>query len=714
MVGEYGGDHLDLRGGDFKGPVVTKGNFYQQAAAPTALDALPARAAGFTGRDDELGRLLDALDPSAAGGGSVPVLVAALSGLGGVGKTALAVEAAHRACAKGWFPGGVLFLDLHGYDDDPVTGEQALEALLRALGVEPEHIPVRADERGALFRSLLAERGRERGAVLVVADNASSPDQVRPLLPGDVRHRLLVTSRSKLPQLGARLLALGELAPQEAYELLDRALRIADPADSRIAGEAEAAMRLARRCGQLPLALQIAAALLVLDGDRPVAELAAGLSESRDRLAHLDDGERSVRAAFDLSYRRLPADQARLLRLLALAPGAEVTEAAVTALTGEDVPPSRTLAALTRAHLVERGSRRGRWRLHDLVRAFGAGVVAGDPELRKEGEAARERVLDFYVRWVTAADDRLRWLPGTAEPERFADRAEALAWLDGERAGLVAAVSWGREKRFASRAVRLAQCLRVYLDWRRHFDDLTTVMRTVLEVAHRAGDRHHEATAWTSLGLALREADRVAEAIEAHTRARDLFRADGDCHREAAAWNNLGLALRAADRVAEAMEAHRRARDLSRAEGDRHGEATAWNNLGLALRKADRVAEAIEAHTRARDLFRADGDRHGEATAWNNLGLALEEAGRVADEIAAYGKALEIHREFEDWHRAGVTLGNLAVAHEDARLPADAHAYWLQAADAYTQAQATNEAAIARARAAAVDGTPQAAPPVTP
>ncbi|ELS56540.1 tetratricopeptide repeat protein [Streptomyces viridochromogenes] len=674
MVGEYGGDHLDLRGGDFKGPVVAKGNFYQQAAAPTALDALPARAAGFTGRDDELGRLLDAFAPSAAGGGSVPVLVAALSGLGGVGKTALAVEAAHRACAKGWFPGGVLFLDLHGYDDDPVTGEQALEALLRALGVEPEHIPVRADERGALFRSLLAERGRERGAVLVVADNASSPDQVRPLLPGDVRHRLLVTSRSKLPQLGARLLALGELAPQEAYELLDRAVRIADPADSRVADEAEAALRLARRCGQLPLALQIAAALLVLDGDRPVAELAAELSESRDRLAHLDDGERSVRAAFDLSYRRLPAAQSRLLRLLALAPGAEVTEAAVTALTGEDVPPSRTLAALTRAHLVERGSRRGRWRLHDLVRAFGAGVVAGDPELRKEGEAARERVLDFYVRWVTAADDRLRWLPGTAEPERFADRAEALAWLDGERAGLVAAVSWGREERFAGRAVRLAQCLRVYLDWRRHFDDLTAVMRTVLEIAHRAGDRHHEATAWTSLGLALREAGRVAEAIEAHTRARDLFRA----------------------------------------EGDRLGEATAWNNLGLALRKADRVAEAIEAHTRARDLFRADGDRHGEATAWNNLGLALEEAGRVADEIAAYGKALEIHREFEDWHRAGVPLENLAVAHEDARLPADAHAYWLQAADAYTQAQATNEAAIARARAAAVDGTPQAAPPVTP
>ncbi len=237
------------------------------------------------------------------------VVVAAVSGLGGIGKTALAVQAGYEACGKGWFPGGVLFVDLHGYDEEPVTGDQALEALLRALGTEPEHIPVGLDARAVLYRSALADRAREKGPVLVLADNASSPAQVRPLLPGGEGHRLLVTSRDRLPQLGARLLALEELTPEEAYDLLDRALRIAHRADSRVADDPEAATALATLCGHLPLALQIAAALLVVDRDKPVGELTAELAESRDRLDHLDDGERSVRAAFDLSYKRLPPEQ---------------------------------------------------------------------------------------------------------------------------------------------------------------------------------------------------------------------------------------------------------------------------------------------------------------------------------------------------------------------------------------------------------------------
>ncbi|MFC4464491.1 AAA family ATPase, partial [Streptomyces xiangluensis] len=394
MTNGYDGDHLDFRGGEFTGPFTAKAEYHEHGPAPTALDALPARAVGFTGRDDELRALLDAFDPSAPERPAA-VLVAAVSGLGGIGKTALAVEAAHEACGRGWFPGGVLFIDLHGYDDDPGTADQALEALLRALGTAPEHIPATVDERAALYRSTLAERARERGAVLILADNASSPEQVRPLLPGNTRHRLLVTSRSKLPQLNARLLPLNELTPQEAYALLDHALRIADPSDSRVADGPEAAAGLASRCGHLPLALQIAAALLVLDRDKPVAELVAELTEFRDRLTHLDDGERSVRAAFDLSYRCLPPEQARLLRLLSLAPGPDVSTEVVTVLAEADAPPTRALDALTRTHLVERGNGRGRWRLHDLVRAFGVGVVAGDAELVEEGEAARERVLGF-------------------------------------------------------------------------------------------------------------------------------------------------------------------------------------------------------------------------------------------------------------------------------------------------------------------------------
>ncbi|MFE9606720.1 tetratricopeptide repeat protein [Streptomyces hokutonensis] len=702
MGEQYGGDHQDFRDGEFNGPFIAKQvEYHQHGPGPTALDALPPKVGGFTGRSDQLGELLGAFDPA---GGEAPgaVLVAAVSGLGGIGKTALAVEAAHKACDKGWFPGGVLFVNLHGYDDDRVTAEQALETLLRGLGTPPEHIPNGVDARAALYRSVLAARERDLGAVLVLADNASSAEQVRPLHPGGVRHRLLATSRSKLPQLGARLLPLGELSPKEAYDLLDRALRIAAPGDARVVDEGEAAAELGLLCGHLPLALQIAAALLVLDRDKPVAELVVELAESGDRLLHLDDGERSVRAAFDLSYRRLPAEQARLLRLLALAPGPEVTAEVVAVLDGADAAPVRVLDALCRAHLVERGSRRGRWRLHDLVRVFGVGVVEGDVGLWEEGEAARERVLEFYYRWADAADDRLRWLPGRPVPERFGDRAEALAWLDSERAGLVAAVQWAREERYAATAVLLSQRLGEYLDWRRFFDDKITVCGAAREVAHRAGNRVDEAIAWNSLGIALQETGRAGEAIDAHTRARDLHQAVEDHHGEAGAWGNLGSALWEAGRAMEAIDAHMRARDLFQAVGDRHAEARAWDNLGLALRQAGRAEEAIDAHTQARDLYQAVGDRHGEARGWNNLGGALWEAGRREEAVEACEKALEGLREFEDWYGAGRTLSNLALAHQHAARPAEARTAYLQSADAYTRANAPTEAAQARTRAEAL------------
>ncbi|MFI9762138.1 ATP-binding protein [Streptomyces sp. NPDC051963] len=704
----YGGDHTDFRGGVFLREVVGVQVVIQQggaAAAPEALSSLPPRPGGFTGRDEEMADLLRALDPAAeppSPGGAV-VLAAAVSGLGGVGKTALAVETAHLACEKGWFPGGVLFVDLHGYDEEPVTADQALQSLLRALGVAPEHIPGRADDRAVLYRSVLAGRAQERGPVLLLADNASSPDQVRPLLPGDTRHRVLVTSRDRLPQLGARLVRLDQLTPEDAYELLDLALRIADPDDSRVMDDTDGARQLAVLCGHLPLALQIAAALLVEDPDKPLAELVDELAASHDRLDDLDDGERSVRAAFDLSYRRLPAGQAGLLRLLAVAPGAEVSSEVAAALVGDEVPPLRDLRALARAHLVERGSASGWWRLHDLVRVFGVGVVAADAGLQEEGGVARGRVLEFYHRWADAADDRLRWLPGMVEPERFADRGQALAWFDGERAGLVAAVLWGREERYADTVVRLASCLSVYLRWRRHFDDGVTVGRAALEAADRAGDRKGEAGAWNNLGLALRNAGRVEEAIDAHTRGRDLRQAAGDRRGEASACNNLGIALQEAGRMEEAIDTLTSARDLCRAAGDRHGEAMAWNNLGLALRNAGRVEEAIDAHTRARGPHRAAGDRHGEATAWNNLGIALQEAGRVEEAIEAYGTALAILEEFEDWYRAGTSLQNLALAHEEANRPADARAYWLLAADAYTRGNAPTKASQARTRAATLN-----------
>ncbi len=231
----------------------------RSVAAPTALAQLPPEVTGFTGRDDELAVLAGLLDPDATAG---PVLVSAVAGLAGVGKTALAVAAGHAAVRQGWFGGGVLFIDLHGYDEAPVEPGQALDALLRALGVPAEHIPPTTEERAGLYRSVLAQ---VTAPVLVIADNASSETQVRPLLPGAGPHKVLVTSRHTLAGLDARLVDVTVLDDDAAVGLLDGALRAGRPSDDRITADAGAAGRLAGVCGGLPLALQITAALLKAD-----------------------------------------------------------------------------------------------------------------------------------------------------------------------------------------------------------------------------------------------------------------------------------------------------------------------------------------------------------------------------------------------------------------------------------------------------------------
>ncbi|MFG3337555.1 tetratricopeptide repeat protein [Streptomyces tendae] len=708
----YGGDHADFRGGVFLREVIGVQVVVQEggAAVPEAMAGLPPRPGGFTGRDRETEDLLRALDPGGARSAAAPV--ASVSGLGGIGKTALAVETAYLSRERGWFPGGVLFIDLHGYDREPVTPDRSLRTLLHALGTPPEHVPTTTDERAALYRSTLAVRARERGGVLVLADNASSADQVRPLVPGDSRHRVLVTSRDRLPQLGARLLPLDELGTSEAYELLDRALRIADPHDGRVGDDTGTSDRLAGLCGRLPLALQIAAALLAADPGKPVSELVAELADAHDRLDHLDDGERSVRAAFELSYRRLPPEQARLLRLLALAPGPEVSDEVVAALVGAGRPPLRDQHALARAHLVERGHTRGWWRLHDLVRVFGAGVVA-----RAEGDAARARVLRHYLERARAADARLK--PRTEDDKEtgpFRSREEALAWFDAERAGLVVAVQWATDRPLAFDAVRLSSALGEYFEWRRLFDDTVTVCRGACAAARREGDKAVEAAAWNRMGNALRGGSRLREAWEAHQRAGDLYHAVGHDNGKAMVVSNLGNILGDVGQVDGAVEAFHTALGLFRRTGDRHSEAGVWNNLAITLRKSGRVDEALDALRAALDLYRETGDRPREGRAWHNYAVALNARGRTAEAVTACLDSLDICEEFEDWHGAARTLYALGLVHETAGDAERARARMTQAAEAYERAGSPEEAEQARRAARltgpAPTGTPTpAAPP---
>jgi tetratricopeptide (TPR) repeat protein len=630
-------------------------------------------------------------------------LVSVITGMGGIGKTALAIEAAHQACARGWFPGGTLFVDLRGYDH-PVTADQAVLALLDAFGVRGRKLPNGQDRRLEAYRFHLAER---QDRTLLILDNASDTSQILDLLPGTDHHRVLITSRDRPDSLPIRRIGLETLAGDDSAALVATALHSSDEHDNRPLREPDALRELASLCGHLPLALHIAAAMLRRHRLRPIADLVAEIKRAEDPTHVFDSGNRgtdqygrdlALRPVLETSYRRLSAEQARMLRLLAAAPVAGSDTEAVAALSDLNRDTAmKVLSDLSAAGLVtDIGvNETVRWRVHDLVRAFAKGVAA-QVGLREEGDAARARLLAFYHHCAAAADDRLRWLPGLSEPKRFADRSTALAWLDTERAGLVEAVQWARQKQCAHAAVGLAQSLSTYLDWRRFFDDWISVSRAALDAADRAGDRLGEAVAWDTLGNPYRETGRTAEAIDAHTRARDLFRETGERHREAVAWNNLGNALLAGHRTTDAIDAFSRARELYQAVGDRRREAMAWNGLGLALQTALRGAEAIDAHSRARDLYEAVQDRHGGGLAWNNLGRALEKAGRAEEAIEAYGNAIEILKAFEDWYRAGQTLVNLALAHQDALDGAEAHSTYVQAAEAFTQANAPDEAASAQ------------------
>ena len=609
----------------------------QAAVAPRALAQLPALVTGFTGREAELARVAGLLDPAAD---ARTVVVSAVAGLAGVGKTALAVHAGHAAWAAGWFPGGVLFIDLHGYDQAPVQPGQALDALVRALSVPGEHVPEDAEARAGLYRSLLAQVA---DPVLIIADNASREAQVRPLLPGPGPHRVIVTSRHTLAGLGARLLDVTVLDQVAAVALLDGALRAARPGDERISSNDAVAGMLAEMCGGLPLALQIIAALLVADPALTAAEVAETLANEVGRLEALryDDGSGasapSVAAAFELSYRQLDANAARLFRLLPTDPGPDVSAAAASALVGWPSGQTRAvIGQLVKAHLVDAASGvTGRWQMHDLLRLYARQLSGTDTG---ERDQATDRLLAYYLNGANAADAHLRALTGSSvSPEftsrddavagssvspEFTSRDGALAWLDAERPNLIAAVMLAADTGRDQVAMSLPRALSVYLDWRRRFDDWLPILAISRDCARRQGDRAHEAAALNNLGLALLETRRFEGAISALQEAAETYRETGDRHREGGALSNLGNALVMARRFAEAVDVHQEAAAIFRETGDRHGEGGALDNLGVALREMRRFTEAVSAHQEAAAILRETGDRHSEGIALKNLELA--------------------------------------------------------------------------------------------
>jgi tetratricopeptide (TPR) repeat protein/transcriptional regulator with XRE-family HTH domain len=616
-------------------------------AAAVVPRQLPAAVPDFTGRSAELETLTRMLDQAGAGGPGT-VVISAIGGTAGVGKTALAVHWAHRAADR--FPDGQLYVNLRGYDPDrPVPTTDALAGFLYALGVAGQDIPPEEDQRAARYRSLLAGK-----RILVVLDNAGSADLVRPLLPASPACIVLVTSRDALAGLvardGAARLDLDVLPPEEAAALLRTLI------GARVDAEPEAAAELAGQCCRLPLALRVAAELAAARPAVPLAGLAGELADLGTRLDLLETGgdpRTQVRTVFSWSYRHLHAETARVFRLLGLHPGPDLDPYAVAALTGTALPQGRrALDVLARAHLIQPAGP-GRYGMHDLLRAY-ARELSATVDGVQEQQAALTRLFDHYLHAAATAMDIL--LPAESHrrpriPRPFtpvpplADPAAARDWLDGERAVLVATAASTAAHDWPVYVTRLARTLAHYLTNGGHYPEARTIFSHALGAVHRTGDRAAEATVLNNIGNIDWEQSRFQQATDHYRLALTLFRAAGDRTGEARALANLGLAEKDMGRYEQAASHQREAVAIFRETGDRQGEARALGNLGVVQQRQGRYHEAASNHQQALDLSREISDHDGEGWALNRLGGVDCQLGRYQPAAECYEQALALFHD---------------------------------------------------------------------
>ncbi|MFJ4833145.1 AfsR/SARP family transcriptional regulator [Streptomyces sp. NPDC088747] len=641
----------------------TPGGSRTPSAGPAQL---PADVRVFTGREsqlDELSRHLltvkDEADPTTT------VVVSAVSGTAGVGKTALAVHWAHRMRER--FPDGQLYADLRGYTtDEPVSPADVLTGFLVALGVPGPEIPLRLDDRSARYRTELSRR-----RMLVVLDNSSSSEQIRPLLPGAPLCRTVVTSRDTLSSLvslhGAHRLVLDVLPPKDAVRLLYRLI------GPRAAAEPEATAVLAEQCGRLPLALRIAAELALSRLASPLSALTAELEDRRGRLELLDsddDPRAAVRAVFSWSYDRLPADAATTFRLLGLHPGPDVDAYAVAALCGRSVADTReTLDLLARSHLIQ-PTRPGRYGMHDLLRVYAA-WQAERHDGANDREAALDRLLTHYLAASCAAMDvllpaeshlRPRIQAPTTELPPFSTATHAQEWLAAEHGVLTAVTAAEAARGRAEYAVDIATTLHRHFDSRGLFTDALVVHGNALRAARAAGDQQGEAEVHTCLGMTHRRLARYDEAVRHHTEALDLCRRIGLPVTEARNLTNLGVLHELRGRYREAAQRHGEAVVLFRKVGDVGGEADALNNLGIVHELLEDYDTSAVQHRQALTLYRATGHTFGEASALGNLGIVLSRLDQHATAADHFEQALALFRRLG--HRGGEAhaLSNLGDA----------------------------------------------------
>jgi len=609
------------------------------------------------------------------------VLISAIGGTAGVGKTALAVRWAHQIAER--FPDGQLYVNLRGYDPlQPVTPGDALGGFLRALGVPGKGIPAEVGERAAQFRSLLAGR-----RVLLVLDNAAQAEQVRPLLPGSPGCVTLVTSRDALTGLvareGAVRLDLDLLPLPDAVALLGKLI------GARVAAEPDATAVLAELCARLPLALRVAAELATARPAVSLGELAGELADQR-RLALLDAGgdpRTGIQAVFSWSYQHLETGAARLFRLLGLHPGPDITASAAAHLAGAPrAAARRDLSELIRAHLITEPTP-GRYALHDLLRAYAGELTHGIDDERSR-RAATGRVLDYYVHTAHAADGLLNpardqiILTACADgklSERFSDYRQAMAWFQAEHTVLLAILTLAVDAGYDTYAWQLPWTMVDFFEFSGHWQDWTTTQRIAIAAAQRRGDRAAEARCGRALGYAYARNGRDNDALHQLRRALQLFRNMGDSIGEARTHQDLSWLLDRQNRPALALRHDQIALRLYEQTGHVRGQANALNAIGWLHAELGDHLKAVDYCGQALILQHQLGNPRGEAATLDSLGFAYHHLGRPSESVACYQQSLGLFRQLNDRSNEAEILTHLGDAYHVAGHLGQARDAWRQA-----------------------------------
>lgn len=635
------------------------------AAAKARPAQLPTDIGDFTGRETHVEHLCALLLVGNAANSPGAVRIAVVNGAAGLGKTTLAVHAAHQV--RTHFPDGQLYVDLLGASPQPASPGEVLARFLRDLGIEGDKVPARDDERAALYRTTLTGR-----RVLILLDNAKDAAQIRPLLPGSSSCAVLVTTRNRTSDLAStRFLDLDVLEDAEALALFSRVV-----GEERAEAEPDATAEVLVACAGLPLAVRICAARLAARRGWKIATLAGRLRDQHRRLDELKTGDLAVRASFQVSYESLRAasrgvDPARAFRLLGLWQGTSISLPAAAALIGgSDDDVADALEALVDVNLLESPAP-DRYRFHDLLRVYATERAETEESQATQREAVT-RLLRWYLDSAEAAADTVS--PGRYRVPReagapgapflgFVNQEAVSSWYGDERANIVSAARQAAAAGLHDIAWRMPPTLfPVFSRWG-NWADCVTTNRIGLESARTAGDRAGEAWVLNQLGFALARLH-DEDAFGCLERALTIRRELGDTRGEAQA--AIGLAegyLQMHGPGDDALRCMRLAVDLLEPTDEISMRAVALNNLGEVHRGLGDLDAAIECYIQACDISQKMGGGHAAGHALHNLGEIYQLKHRFDDAVASFEEALRQHRAAGHLSGEALTLKGLGEAH---------------------------------------------------